>query len=586
MSIQVLISTMNQRDIKKLVKEMNVKSAIVINQITEKIIAPKDIKSKLLTTVSISERGLSKSRNRAIEAVTADICLIADDDMYYVDSYEKIVTDAYKKYPSADIITFYVDHEDPSLSASKQREGKLGLLETMKTVSYQISFKRNSIKNLRMDETFGTGTDNYMGEENIFLFDCHKKGLKIYHVPIKIATLRKDSVSTWFKGYDETYLHVKGMVFYRMSRMLSLPLIMQFACRKKQLYEKKLSVFEAINLMLAGRKKQMLLMKNKKIYFAGDFKSDNGPAIVNRKYLQHIHNYVYVYENNSKIGRLLHFARNVHKSNTILISGLSVFHSRIISYANFTGKPTYYLMHGYIALESNINQAGDRRKLQRIEKKILTDCTKIICVSEEFSRRLKSDFPDLSSKISHVNNGVDKYEALYQPVKINEEKFKILSYGGGLPIKNNLKICEAISATGRSDISYTVVGAKSIDGDQISSYPFVTYINQMSHQEALELMRSTNLYIQNSLFETFGIAVTEAIQSGTPVLLSASIGLLPLISNITHANVIYDPNDVIEISKKIVTAISNKRTTPRYLLEAPLWSDAAKNLIKMISHEE
>ncbi|MDQ5886419.1 MAG: hypothetical protein QG628_816 [Patescibacteria group bacterium] len=114
MIIQVLISTMNQQDIKKLIKEMNTKSAVVVNQVTENIIVPKDIRTSLITAISITERGLSKSRNRAIKAATAEVCLIADDDMYYVDSYENIVTEAYVRYPDADIITFYVDHEDPN----------------------------------------------------------------------------------------------------------------------------------------------------------------------------------------------------------------------------------------------------------------------------------------------------------------------------------------------------------------------------------------------------------------------------------------------------------------------------------------
>ena len=50
MSVQVLVSTMNQVDIKSLVKDMRVKSAVVINQVTNNITVPKDIKSGSLTS--------------------------------------------------------------------------------------------------------------------------------------------------------------------------------------------------------------------------------------------------------------------------------------------------------------------------------------------------------------------------------------------------------------------------------------------------------------------------------------------------------------------------------------------------------
>lgn len=253
MIIQVLISTMNQQDIKKLIKEVNTKSAVVVNQVTENIIVPKDIRTSLVTAISIKERGLSKSRNRAIKAATAEVCLIADDDMYYVDSYENIVTEAYVRYPDADIITFYVDHEDPNRATKRQKEGRLSLLQTMKTSSCQISFRRSSIlsKDLTMDETFGTGTDKYMGEESIFLFDCHKKGLKVYHVHDRIAVLKKENESTWFEGYNKKYFIVKGAVFYRMSKLLCPFLIIQFSIRKKHLFN-DVSLLKSIRLMASG----------------------------------------------------------------------------------------------------------------------------------------------------------------------------------------------------------------------------------------------------------------------------------------------------------------------------------------------
>ncbi len=254
MKVQVLISTMNQANLLKLAGQLNIKSALVINQVTKNIKIPEDIASQKFTTISIKERGLSRSRNRAIKGSDADICIIADDDMYYVDTYENIISQAYSEFVDADLIAFYVDDENVYSKKNKLKSGRVGLLKSMKLSSVQLTFRKLSIinNNLAFNERFGAGSNNYMGEENIFLSDCIRKGLKIYYVPTKIATLRNDSVSTWFNGYDSQYFIVKGKVFYRLSKLLSLPLVIQFAYRKRSMYKNSTTTLDAIKFMISG----------------------------------------------------------------------------------------------------------------------------------------------------------------------------------------------------------------------------------------------------------------------------------------------------------------------------------------------
>ena len=254
MTIQVLVSTMNQTNINGLVKDMHVYNCVVINQITEKIKTPRNHDSKGRKYLSFKEKGLSKSRNRAIKYSNADICVIADDDMYYEHDYEKIIKDAYLRIKDADIIAFYIDDENTKTKKKMQKAGRVKLLKTMKLSSVQLTFRRNSIinKNIEFNEGFGSGTKKYMGEENIFLTDCLKKNLRVYYVPTCIATLNSGSVSTWFNGYNNKYLRVKGAVFYRMSSYLFPLLILQFAIRKRELFNKKISTLRLVNLMFEG----------------------------------------------------------------------------------------------------------------------------------------------------------------------------------------------------------------------------------------------------------------------------------------------------------------------------------------------
>ena len=45
--------------------------------------------------ISCDEKGLSKSRNKAINNATGDICIIADDDVTYSDDYIEKIRQAY-----------------------------------------------------------------------------------------------------------------------------------------------------------------------------------------------------------------------------------------------------------------------------------------------------------------------------------------------------------------------------------------------------------------------------------------------------------------------------------------------------------
>lgn len=254
MKIEVLVSTMNLENHKEFINKMKVEESIVINQTTNKEI--ENITGGEHLLYNYQEKGLSKSRNRAIENSNADICIIADDDLVYERGYKEIIKEGYRKYPDADIITFYVDNIDADRRKIKRKEGKINFVKSMRIQSVQITFKRQSIidKGIKFNENFGSGTELYMGEENIFLIECLKKGLKIYYIPITIATIQ-DNDSTWFKGYNKKFFYVKGIVFYKMSKVLYPILILQFAIRKRKLYNSKVKFLKAIQYMFDGVKK-------------------------------------------------------------------------------------------------------------------------------------------------------------------------------------------------------------------------------------------------------------------------------------------------------------------------------------------
>ena len=102
-----------------------------------------------------------------------------------------------------------------------------------------------------------------------------------------------------------------------------------------------------------------------------------------------------------------------------------------------------------------------------------------------------------------------------------------------------------------------VAGAEGKDINTIKSYPFVDYIGMIPHEQILTYMQQSALYIQNSVFETFGIAPLEALLCGCNLLLSCHTGALSIIPGALETDIIYDPYDIDEIANKILTLLHN-----------------------------
>lgn len=269
MKIETLVSTMNienKEEFVKLLKKMNIKrnNCLIINQMTDKNLELLNIKNGEKRIISLCEKGLSKSRNMAIANSQGDIGIIADDDVIYVDNYEKIVEDEYEKNPGYDIIAFYVEN---AKEKDNLKEKNVDFIHSLKLCSVQITLKINSIRknNIVFDEKFGTGSGLFnFGEENIFLTDCLKKKMKIYYSKKKIAVLSSERKSSWFNGFDKAYFYTRGAIFYRISKLLYPLLIIQFIIRKRKIYSDTISMNEALKNMFKGVKKYKEVRKNEK----------------------------------------------------------------------------------------------------------------------------------------------------------------------------------------------------------------------------------------------------------------------------------------------------------------------------------
>lgn len=249
---EILLSCMYEKDM-NILERSNIKcDCVIVNQCN------KNSKERYIFSdnkkciwINSNERGLSKSRNMAIENAMADICLIADNDQIFDEDLEEKILTAYRELPKADIIIFDLYNKKRKIKNIKY---KMKRLELLRVGSWQISFKRKSVvnNNLKFDIKLGAGTGNGAGEENKFLLDAYDKGLQIYHYPINIARMVENK-STWFKGYDEEYFYKRGAsTRYILGFWMSCIYALYFLVFKYKEYKNDISFFNAFKNISFG----------------------------------------------------------------------------------------------------------------------------------------------------------------------------------------------------------------------------------------------------------------------------------------------------------------------------------------------
>lgn len=252
--LEVLVATMNQ-DINdlSLVKKMNIQTdSIIINQADQ--VAYTSDESKKVQMYSFAERGVGLSRNSALMRSKSDYCLMADDDMVYVDGYEDILKSAYEKYSDADFIVFNVRvHYNDRTEERVKKNGRVRYWNSLKYGTVTFSFKRDSIlkKNISFSLLFGGGAKYSSGEDTLFIWTALKKGLKVYAEKTVIADVY-NYTSSWFEGYNDKFYRDKGALFKAMEPRLYPLLNLQLAIRKRKEYNASKSVFDTLKIMNEG----------------------------------------------------------------------------------------------------------------------------------------------------------------------------------------------------------------------------------------------------------------------------------------------------------------------------------------------
>ena len=251
--VEVLVATMHQKDF-SLFEKMNIQTDVIFcNQSDENKIEETEINGCRVRMISTTTRGVSINRNLGMQLSNAEFCLFADDDIRYIDGYEKIICDAFDKYKMPVIVFNFTSSGNDSMSNYTKKNG----ITTRTFGSPRIAINNKKVGKLGIcfSHIFGPGSCYSNGEDSLFCRMLIRHNIKIYRVTDIIGNIDY-SGSTWFKGYTEKYIFDIGAycrsAYPKFWRMIKYYYILQ------QMKHYKMSLAKMVKLFNYGAKAYLL----------------------------------------------------------------------------------------------------------------------------------------------------------------------------------------------------------------------------------------------------------------------------------------------------------------------------------------
>lgn len=212
---------------------------------------PAELMREDFTILKHASRGLSRNRNFALASASAPYCLIADDDVVYNPQQLPEIIAVFDRDPQLAVATFEYSGSD----AKHYPDRRFDLRRAPKgyyVSSIEIAFRHKPIvdADIRFNENFGIGARFPSGEEDIWLHDALKNGLKGEFFPIVIANHNGISTGVRSEGSKQAIV-TKGAVF-RHTHRFSWPLRMLAHAWRNLLSDNSISTFPYLKLWLNG----------------------------------------------------------------------------------------------------------------------------------------------------------------------------------------------------------------------------------------------------------------------------------------------------------------------------------------------
>lgn len=142
-----------------------------------------------------------------------------------------------------------------------------------------------------------------------------------------------------------------------------------------------------------------------------------------------------------------------------------------------------------------------------------------IIVASSFTKQTLENYPGALAPITVIPYGFPTVTVGRVYESLEKRPLKLLFVGGLSQRKGIANLLDAVDQLGDA-VTLTIVGHKSVEdciplNEALSRHK---YIPTLPHEEILQIMKEQDVFVFPSLFEGFGLVITEAMSQGTPVI--------------------------------------------------------------------
>jgi glycosyltransferase involved in cell wall biosynthesis len=249
--------------------------------------------------------------------------------------------------------------------------------------------------------------------------------------------------------------------------------------------------------------------------------------------------------------------------------------------------PLIALVHQPLALDPGLSntQADTFRETERAA---LAAAARVVVTSEATARIVIADYDIPSQRISVVRPGNDPVPPAPGS---NDGVVRLLSVGSVVPVKGYDLLIAALATLSdlpwqlmiAGDRTRDLTAAAQLDAD-IAAYGLgdrVAVLGAVPPEDIIELYLASDVFVLASRFEGYGMALTEAMAHGLPVV-STMAGAIPDTVP-AGAGMLVPPDDVAALAKALRRLISDRAQRQRLAMNArtaaaqlPTWQNSAR----------
>jgi glycosyltransferase involved in cell wall biosynthesis len=253
--------------------------------------------------------------------------------------------------------------------------------------------------------------------------------------------------------------------------------------------------------------------------------------------------------------------------------------------------PLVALVHHPLALESGLS-AAESACLRASERSALVCARHVIATSATVARLLVADYGVASGHLSVVEPGTDRVSP---PPRSREGVVKLLAVGSVIPRKGYDVLVAALARLRHLPWRLVIAGdcgrspqtSRRLRADimRLGLADRITLLGAVAAEQVAPLYVSADLFVLPSRFEGYGMAYTEAIAHGVPVI-GTTAGAIPQTVP-ADAGVLVAPDDVEALAATLQRLIASPDECERLVAGAraakfPSWSEQAARFARVL----